>query len=192
MEYSLVAPVGVRGFVDFRVGGGGLDDSILSGYLLAVPLAVFGFLLLVGFQFALEPPFQSPDLRVLCALQRGVRRLRRVELEPLDLVFDLSVEDLGLRDFVFELGGGGRFGRGEGALVEGGDLRDVRCEGSDAGSDGFDTGEEVLLREGAGAGGAKVRQPVVGAGVIGATGVVREFVVRRSGGLQELDLLEVG
>lgn len=75
--------------------------------------------------------------------------------------------------------------------MERGDLRDVCCECCDAGSDGFDPGEEVFLREDVGTGRAIVGQPVVGAGVIGAAGVVRELVVHRHGGLQVLDWLEV-
>lgn len=76
--------------------------------------------------------------------------------------------------------------------MECGDLRDVCCECCDAGSDGFNPGEEVFLSEDVGTGRAIVGEPVVGAGVIRASGVVRELVVQRSGGLQVLDWLEVG
>lgn len=75
--------------------------------------------------------------------------------------------------------------------MECGDLRDVRCERCDAGTGGFDPGEEVFLRENGGTGSAIVGQPVVGFRVIGASGVIRQLVVQRSGGLQVLCWLEI-
>ena len=92
---------------------------------------------------------------------------------------------------MFELRRGGRVGRGERALVKRGDLRDVRCECCDAGTDGFNAGEEVFLREDVGTGRAIVGQSVVGSGVVGASGVIRELVGQRCGGLQVLDWLKI-
>ena len=75
--------------------------------------------------------------------------------------------------------------------MERGDLRNVRCERCDTGTGGFDPREEVFLRENGGTGSPIIGQPVVGFRVVGASGVIRELIVQRSGGLQVMDWLEV-
>ena len=95
LEDAFVSPVCLGGFLDFGFGGFGVDNAVLSGDLFAVAFLVARFFLAVLLQLLVEARFELIDLGVLDLV---VFALHRIFLQRPDLVLDLGVEDLRLRD----------------------------------------------------------------------------------------------
>ena len=95
LEDAFISPVCLRGFLDFGFGGLGVHDAVLSGDLFAVAFLVARFLLAVLLQLLVEARFELVDLGVLDLV---VFALHRIFLQRPDLVLDLGVEHLRLRD----------------------------------------------------------------------------------------------
>lgn len=123
-----------------------IDDAVLSRNLVTVSLSVRDLFLLVILQTLLKLGLQVLRLPRLHTLG-AILRFGSIALEILDLVPDLGVLELRLGDQVLELLRGAAIGRGQGPLVQRGDLLDVRAQGSDLGFGKVDAREEVLLRE---------------------------------------------
>lgn len=142
LEHTLITPVRRRRFANLIFRSLWVDNAVLSSNLLLVSFPVLSLLILVLLQPTLEHVLQATNLTVLgdCATTS-----RRIRLQELDLVADPGVEDLCLRRHVFERGGGGAVGRGDGSLVQVGDLRDIVGELVDVTTGSFDTGEEVAV-----------------------------------------------
>lgn len=100
-EDALITPVGVRGLLHFGLGCLRVDDSVLTGDGLAVPLGVVCLFPLKVLELSLERPLQRLDL---CLLERIAGIACGITLEELDLVLDLGVSDLCLRNDALELG----------------------------------------------------------------------------------------
>ena len=145
-EDALVAPITVLRLLDLGVGRFRVDDAILASNRLAIPLAVVGLLALKVLELLLERALEVLDLALLEAVA-GVAP--GIPFQKLDLVLDLRVADLRLRDNGLELGGGAVVGRGQHALVDVGDGLDVGRELVDALLCARDAREEVFLAEGA-------------------------------------------
>lgn len=101
LEDTLVAPVGLRSFLHFRLCRFRVDDSVLSRNLLPIALLVVCLLNPVLLQLLREARLQLSHLRVLDIV---VLASRRICLEELDLVLDRGVQDLRLRDHGLQLG----------------------------------------------------------------------------------------
>lgn len=99
-EDALITPVRVRRLLHLCVGRFRVDDAVLAANSLAIPLGVVGLLPLEVLELRLELPLQRLDLRLL---ERVVAASRRIALEELDLILDLSVADLCLRHNSLEL-----------------------------------------------------------------------------------------
>lgn len=99
LENALVAPISIGGLLHLGLGGFRVDDTVLSGNLLAVPALVGGLLVPVLFQLLLEAGLELAGLAVLDVVASGSGGIR---LEELDLVFNGSVEDLSLGDYGFK------------------------------------------------------------------------------------------
>jgi hypothetical protein len=87
-------------------------------------LSVSNFLLLVLLQTLLKLALQLLCLSSLDALGT-ILSLHSVQFEVLDLVPDLGVLQLRLRDQILELRGGIAVGRRQSSLVQGRDLLDI-------------------------------------------------------------------
>lgn len=140
LEHPLIAPIGIRSLLHLRITRLGIHDAILPSYLLSIPPLVIRLLLPILLQLLREACLQLIDLR---AFHVVIFTPHRIGLEKLDLVFDRGVEDLSLRYDGLQLLRGATFGGGEGALVGGGYLADVRGEGADVCFHGFNAGEEI-------------------------------------------------
>jgi len=142
LEHALVAPVCLRRFFDFFLGGIGVDDAVLARNLFAVAALVQGFFVPVVFELLLETRFQLADLAVLDVV---VAAARCVRLEELDLVLDARVQDLSLRDDRLERAAGRCVGALKRALVYLRDTADLLRQSADVCFCGFDAREKVLV-----------------------------------------------
>ncbi len=141
LEDTLISPVRVPRLFHFGIGGAGIHDPILPGNLVPIALLIRPLLLTVALQLPLEASLQRLDLALLRLLVRARRgRLGRIELQGLDAVAELCSQDLRLRYDAFESAGGRWVWVGEGPLVEGADLADVRGQLQDAAADAVDAG----------------------------------------------------
>lgn len=99
-ENTFLAPISIRCFVDLSIGRLRVDDTVLTTNRLAVPLRVVRLLRLEVFKLLLESVLQ----RVHLVLLEGVVRVpRRILLQEFDLILDLRVPDLCLRDDALKL-----------------------------------------------------------------------------------------
>lgn len=144
LEDTLVAPIRIRGLVDFILGRLRIDNAILAGDLLPVPLLVLLLLLdeLLDLGFILV--VERLELALL-EVEGAVRGALGVGLDLPDLVADARVEQLRLAYELLELSLGGPVAACEGALVELGDLADAVGEGLDLAADGRHPREVLLL-----------------------------------------------
>lgn len=95
LEDTLIAPIGVGRFLHFRLGGLGVDDTILTSNLFAVSALVGRLFVSVLFQLL---PKASLELTRLAVLHLVTSRSHGIGFEELDLVLDRRVEHLGLGD----------------------------------------------------------------------------------------------
>lgn len=145
LEHTLISPVRVSRLFHFGIGGARIHNPILPSNLLPIALLIRPLLLTVALQLPLESSLQRLGLALLCLLVRACRgRLCRIELQGLDAIADLCSQDLGLRHDAFEGTGGRRVWVGEGALVEGANLADVRAQLEDVAANTVDAGQEIL------------------------------------------------
>lgn len=114
-EDTLVTPVSICCLLDLCLSRLRVDDPVLTGNSLTVPLRVVGLFPLEVLKLALERPLQRLDLG---PLERVAWVARCVTLKELDLVLDLGVPDLCLRNDALELGGRAVVGRRQHALVD--------------------------------------------------------------------------
>lgn len=94
-EDTLVTPVSIRSLLYLCLGGLRVDHPVLTGDSLAVPLGVVGLFPLELLELGLELPLQRLNLG---PLQRVVGISCSIALKELDLVLDLRVPDLCLRN----------------------------------------------------------------------------------------------
>lgn len=147
LEDTLVAPIRLGGLADLILAGVRVHNTVLTGDLVTVALAVLALLLLVGAQLALEVGLLGANLLVLERFA-AVRRAACVGSEELQLVADTAVQGLSLGDEALQLlGRQATIGFGKGTLVK-------RCNGLDIGGQGADLLaqvtnplEEILLRK---------------------------------------------
>lgn len=146
LEHTLIAPVGVRGLAHLVLGCVGVDNPVLAGDLVAVPIAVLLLLLQVVLELLLEVTVEGLELPLLHA-GTSVGGALDIGLEGPDLVADAGVLELGGGDQVVETALGGVVGADQGVMVQGGDALDVGGEGADLITNMRDALEEVLLRQ---------------------------------------------
>lgn len=103
LENTLVAPVSLRCLADLFLRRFGVDNLVLTRNLLLIALLVLRLLLLILLQAALELRLQVANLAVLGDV---ATRLGGILLEVLDLILDLRVENLCLRDEMLDLSRG--------------------------------------------------------------------------------------
>lgn len=130
LEYTLVAPVGIGGLAHLLLGCFGVDDPVLAGDLVAVPVTVLLLLLQVVLKLLLEVAVKGLELPLLHA-GAAVGGALDVGLEGPDLVPDTGVLELSGGDQVVETALGGVIGADQGVMVQTGDALDVGGEGAD-------------------------------------------------------------
>lgn len=157
LEDTLVAPVRLAGLAHLILRRVRIHNPILPCNLLLVPLLVPLLLPPILLQLVRKLRLQIADLAVL---GRVAARARGVRLQVLDLVLDLRVERLRLRDQVLDLLRGGAVWGGDGALVGGGYGAYLAREGGDLLAHAVDAGEEVGVAEDCGCG--RLRVPALG------------------------------
>jgi hypothetical protein len=101
-ENTLVTPVGIRSLLYLSLGRLWVDDPVLTGNGLTIPLGVVGLFPLEILELALERPLQRLNLG---PLERVSGIAGSIALEEFDLVLDLRIPDLCLRYNALELGG---------------------------------------------------------------------------------------
>lgn len=146
LENTLVAPIGVRGLAHLVLGCVGVDDPVLAGDLVAIPLAVLLLLLHVVLQLLFKVTVESLELSLLHA-GTAVGGALDVGLEGPNLVTDTSVFELSRGDQVVEAALGGVVGADKRVMVQAGDALNVGGEGADLITNMGDALEEVLLRQ---------------------------------------------
>lgn len=127
----------------------GVDDPVLTGDLVAVPIAVLLLLLQVVLELLLEVAVEGLELPLLHA-GGAIGGALDVGLEGPDLVADASVLELSGGDQVVKTALGGIIGADQSVMVQAGDALDVGGEGADLITNVRDALEEVLLRENVG------------------------------------------
>lgn len=130
LEYTLIAPVGIRGLAHLLLGSVGVDDPVLAGDLVAVPIAILLLLLEVVLELLLEVAVEGLELPLLHA-GAAVGGALDIGLEVPDLVADAGVLELGGGDQVVETALGGVVGADQRVMVQAGNALNVGCEGAD-------------------------------------------------------------
>lgn len=148
LEYTLRTPIQLACLFNFFLSGLWVHNLVLPRNLISVSCSVLHLLLLIILQGFVEIALQLLCLSRLDTL-RSILCLHCIQFQKFDLVLDLRVLELRLRNEVLEISRDAVVGRGEGTLVESSDIMDIGGKWADLSLSKVDSFEEGLLGEGA-------------------------------------------